>query len=90
MKIQACVPAALCTLHNFIQQFDVDAFNDPEFNWDYVQFNENEEPALDAEEIIPQVQDEVGCAGERHDRIAQAMWTDYLAELARRGRGPPT
>ena len=90
MEIQARVPAALCALHNFIQQFNADTFNDPEFDWDYVRFNENEEPALDAEEIIPQVQDEVGRAGERHDRIAQAMWTDYLAKLARRGRGPPT
>ena len=90
MEIQARVPAALCALHNFVQQFNVNAFNDPEFDWDYVWFNENEEPALDAEEIVPQVQDEVGRAGERRDRIAQAMWTDYLAELARRGRGPPT
>ena len=70
MEIQAHVPTALCALHNFVQQFNVDTFNDPEFDWDYVWFNENEEPVLDAEEIIPQVQDEVGRAGERHDGIA--------------------
>ena len=38
MEIQAHVLAALCALHNFVQQFDADAFNDPEFDWDYVQF----------------------------------------------------
>ena len=67
MDIQACMPTALCALHNFIQQFDTDTFNDPEFNWDYMWFNENEEPPLDAEvveEVVLQEWDDTGNVSE--------------------------
>ncbi|KIM58935.1 hypothetical protein SCLCIDRAFT_127108 [Scleroderma citrinum Foug A] len=73
MGIQACVPTALCALHNFIQHFDADTFNDPEFDWDYVWFNENEGLPLDVEdveEVVLQERDEMGRAGEQRDMIA--------------------
>ena len=93
MGIQAHVPAALCALHNFIQHFDADTFNDLEFDWDYVWFNENEGLPLDAEdveEVVLQEWDKMGRVGEQRDMIARTMWEDYLGELARRGHGPPT
>ena len=91
MRIQACVPAALCAVHNFIRQFDADAFNDLEVDWDYMQFVEDGEHPLDADNEDPVQEEQAGGdASERRDAIARAMWEDYLAELTRRGRGPPT
>ena len=33
MDIQACVPAALCALHNLINHFDPEEYDHPEFDW---------------------------------------------------------
>ena len=91
MHIQARVPAALCTVHNFIRHFDVDAFNDLEVDWDYMRFIEDGELPPDAGNEDPVQEEQAGGdAAERRDAIARAMWEDYIAELARRGRDPPT
>ena len=91
MHIQARVPAALCVVHNFIRHFDVDAFNNLEVDWDYMRFIEDGELPPDAGNKDPVQEEQAGGdAAERRDAIARAMWEDYIAELARRGRDPPT
>ena len=91
MHIQARVPAALCVVHNFIRHFDADAFNDLEVDWDYMRFIEDGELPPDAgNKDLVQEEQAGGDAAERRDAIARAMWEDYISELARRGRGPPT
>lgn len=55
MDIQARIPAALCALHNFINHFDTDAFNDPDIDWDYMRFDEGDDlPADDMDEELVQ------------------------------------
>ena len=87
MHIQACVPAALCAVHNFIQHFHADAFNDLEVDWDYMQFIEDGELPPDAgNKDLVQEEQAGGDAAERRDATAWAMWEDYISELARRER----
>ena len=58
MHIQARVPAALCAVHNFIQHFDADTFNDLEVDWDYMWFIEDGELPPDAgnEDLVQEEQ----------------------------------
>lgn len=93
MEIQARVPAALCALHNFINRFDVEAFNDPDFDWAAMRFDERDDIPItgsDHEENIVQVGDETELANERRDALARSMWADYVAECGRRGIPLPT
>ena len=91
MHIQTLVPAALCAVHNFIQHFDVDTFNDLEVDWDYMWFIEDGELPPDAgNKDLVQEEQAGGDAAEQCDAIAPAMWEDYISELARREHGPPT
>ena len=75
MKIQAQIPAALCSIHNFIRIHDpqqeamlgeedqvnhVDAGDDNVQQIGFVEANDANNPVV-----------------ERRDTIAQAMWNDY-------------
>ena len=83
MHIQALVPAALCAIHNFIQHFDVDTFNDLEVDWDYMRFIEDGElPPNAGNKDLVQEEQAGGDAAEQRDAIALAMWEDYISELA--------
>ena len=57
------MPTALCAVHNFIRQFDADAFNDLEVDWDYMRFVEDGEFPLDAgnEDPVQEKQAGGGC-----------------------------
>lgn len=83
LDIQARLPAALCTIHNFIRihdpqepadQHDTDAFvfntGNPRFDNDYI---------ASAEEAAAQDQPSA-----RRDQIAQEMWDDYQRILQER------
>jgi len=74
MEVQACLPAALCALHNFICKHDPDMF-DHEFDG----------VPLDDEFDIARGELGDGRADQRRDAITSAMWEDYLAERTRRG-----
>ena len=37
MNMQACIPVALCAIHNFIQQLDPKAFFTPEFQVEHLE-----------------------------------------------------
>ena len=78
MDIQACIPAALAAIHNFIPGHEVD---------DKVVWVGGDDPrkaGLDdgEEEQYPGWNEEE--PSQRRDNIASAMWADYQAELARR------
>ncbi|KIK79900.1 hypothetical protein PAXRUDRAFT_160032, partial [Paxillus rubicundulus Ve08.2h10] len=82
MTVQAQIPAALCALHNFIQQYNPDKF-DVEYDGDLLENDDDvawgqlaEGPASPAERRH---------ADNHHDQIAQEMWVDYLRELTVRG-----
>lgn len=94
MGVQAQIPAGLCALHNFINGFDEEVFNDPDFDWMTMRFNERDDMPLagdDGEEPMEQaVGEEMVRANGRHDAIARMMWADYLAECVRRGIALPT
>ena len=83
MDVQAHIPAALCALHNFIQQLDPDTFFTPEFQAECLERNEEEDGDLAAYGII--AEGAVGAteqprAKQRRDCIAEAMWKDYCHE----------
>ena len=82
MEVQACLPAALCALHNFICKHDPDMF-DHEFDgvplddeFDIARGELGDGPADPAERRR---------ADQRRDAITSAMREDYLAERTRRG-----
>ena len=52
MDVQTHIPAALCALHNFIQQLDPDTFFTPEFQAEHLEHNEEEDGDLAAYRII--------------------------------------
>jgi hypothetical protein len=83
MDIQSRIPAALCAIHNFMRRTNSDIFDLAlEYGHDLAEDDgvgsgvQLEGPADAAERRR---------ADARRDGIAQAMWTDYLAERARRG-----
>ena len=88
MDVQACIPAALCALHNFINHFDAEVFNQLDFDWEWVHFDKRDDyPLVGSDQKEPAVQmgHETECANQRHEAIAQAMWADYVAECLRQG-----
>jgi hypothetical protein len=86
MDIQAHLPPALAALHNFIRKHNPD---------DIANFNNVEDPQPGARAGGPAAAEEGQLAeglpraaerrqtNERQDMIAQAMWAQYQAELAR-------
>ena len=75
LNIQARLPAALCTLHNFTSTHDNDndSSNNTSDNTDSdSQDNNNETPGAE-----PVPNDDI-TAKQMHDNIAQAMWDGYM------------
>jgi len=87
MDIQACIPSALCMLHNLINRFDPEEYEHPEFDWVLTRSDESDSiPTIDDhEESIVQEGNETVCANHQHDMIVQSMWADYLVECVQRG-----
>ena len=88
MAIQARIPTGLCALHNFVNRFDAEAFNNPDFDWEMMHLVERDDiplAAADHEEPIQDVVEEMVHADEQHDEIARLMWADYVAKCTRRG-----
>ena len=91
MDIQACVPAALCALHNFMHSQEPDAYfleiDDAEEDWHLVGDMEEE---VD-EEALGHLEDGPTTAAERQraealrDCIAEEMWVDYQCVLQEQG-----
>ena len=80
LEIQARIPAALCAIHNFIQEHDLtegDLEETREFfdehHGDGNEFFAPEDPAE---------------AGTMRDQIAEEMWLDYQRVLVERGMQP--
>jgi hypothetical protein len=76
LEIQARIPAALCAIHNFIQEHDP---NEGELEEERNVFNEGleNEGGLPAPEVEP-------VANLLQDQIAQDMWDQYQQLLAER------
>jgi len=76
MKVQACIPPALCTIHNFIRIHDPNEIHD----FDIVQADPG--PGQWGELALgpPTCQERVQ-ADKRWDRIVQAMWISYQGIL---------
>ena len=74
MHIQAQIPAGLCALHNFINGFDEEIFNAPDFDWTTMRFNERDDIPLagndDEEPVEPAVGEEMVRANRQQDEIA--------------------
>ena len=87
MDIQACVPAALCALHNLINHFNPEEYDHPEFDWILMRLDELEGIPITDDNDKPIVQEgnETERANQQRDMIAQSMWADYLVECAQRG-----
>ena len=91
MDVQACIPAALCALHNFMCRHEPDTLfsdlDDVEEEWNVLTDMEEE---VD-EEFYGHLGDGPTTAAERWwaealcDRIAQDMWLDYQCILQERG-----
>jgi hypothetical protein len=74
MRWQARLPAALAAIHNFIRNYDPNDIND-------IADPVDPEPGTRVEELaqgIPSAA-ERDRANQRRDRIAQEMWTQYVA-----------
>ena len=76
LEIQARIPAALCAIHNFIQEHDP---NEGELEEERTVFNEG----LENEGGLPAPEDEP-VANLLQDQIAQDMWDQYQELLAER------
>ena len=91
MDIQACIPAALCALHNFMRSQEPNAYfleiDDTEEDWNLVRDMEEE---VD-EEALGHLGDGPTTAAERRraealrDHITEEMWVDYQRVLQERG-----
>ncbi|EGN91626.1 hypothetical protein SERLA73DRAFT_18539, partial [Serpula lacrymans var. lacrymans S7.3] len=77
MAVQACIPPALCMLHNFIR------VHDPYEIQDYNTPTEDPIPRLDTGTLAtgPPTEATRTQANVRKDEIAKLMWEDYQGEL---------
>jgi hypothetical protein len=80
LEIQAQIPAALATIHNFIHSHDPDDDDPQTANDNITHDNSSDEAGLATVTIEEEVD-------ERWDRIAQAMWDDYWQVCEERGIG---
>jgi len=83
MDVQARLPIALCAIHNFIHQYDPEAFFDLEFT----EGDLSTEPGGDEPGVLgdgPADVAERRQADQRHNNITQDMWEDYQHELVQR------
>lgn len=87
MLVQARIPVALATLHNFSREHEPEDDEDSEDELD------DERPVggrVDNDDDDAERNDGFDEQVEgRRDTIAEAMWTQYLAEHVRRGIPPP-
>ena len=74
--MQARIPAALCTIHNFIWEFDSSEGKLPvdNFSFGYGDINQDTEASCGNDG-----------SDSRRDRIAEDMWRDYQRILEERG-----
>ena len=76
MAVQACIPPALCTIHNFIRIHDPDEIHDFEIHDEHVDIEPYGELAPG-----PVGRQEIARGTARQDIIAQSMWESYHLEL---------
>ncbi|KIK76171.1 hypothetical protein PAXRUDRAFT_170708, partial [Paxillus rubicundulus Ve08.2h10] len=77
MAIQVHIPAALCTIHNFIFNGDPNCWNQrQDFQGDLVEIDHDVGWGTLAE--WPSDAAERQCADTQHDHIVEEMWADYL------------
>jgi hypothetical protein len=81
LEIQARIPAALAAIQNFIRSHDPKDMRPRTANDSIIHYNSGS-----GDEAGPTVAPEEA-ADERRDRIAQAMWDDYLRVCEERGIG---
>jgi hypothetical protein len=81
MDIQACIPPALCAIHNFILRHDPEDINDFDTNADDFQPGNHSEGDLAIGHPNCETRER---ANARRDAIAQRMWDDYMVLLATR------
>jgi hypothetical protein len=79
LQIQARIPAAMCTIHNFIRLHDPQEGPLPDADSDG-------DLAEDEEEVVAAVDEEEAPNDMKHlrDRIAEDMWTQYQQVLSER------
>lgn len=81
LEIQARIPAALCSIHNFIRTHDSDQLDqnedlvEPDYGNDHNDHDNAEAAALRPDE-----------PSARRDQIAQQMWDDYMEFCNERDR----
>src|ERR1700729_427961 len=81
LEIQARIPAALCTIHNFIRTHDVDKnVVEPDLGDDEAQNDHDHDHIASAAAAA-----ELDCPFARQDHIAQQMWDDYVRIRNERG-----
>ena len=90
MEVQACIPAALCAIHNFIQCLDSDIFFTPKFQVQHLEEMQLVEVQGDADgaRVLaggPFTTAEQQRAAQQWDFIAQWIWEDYMRELRQPG-----
>lgn len=87
MDVQACLPAALAALHNFIHDADPSKINDFVVEFDEEEHNSQpgEQPSTgELADGLPRAV-ERRRADARQREIADAMWEDYQRELCWQG-----
>ena len=81
LEIQARIPAALCTIHNFIRTHDVDEnVVEPDLGDDEAQNDHDHDHIASAAAAA-----ELNPPSARQDHIAQQMWDDYVRIHNERG-----
>jgi hypothetical protein len=84
MDIQAQIPPALCAIHNFIRRHDPDEIQDILDNT----FDEDDgggDMFVGHLAAGPPDDEARNRANDKWDKIAEAMWNDYITYLAERG-----
>ena len=79
LQVQARIPAALCAIHNFI------SIHDPDEDTILTVDDNDNTPLDDDREPFAAAAAEIDTPSMKRDRIAQAMWDDYLAICRQRG-----
>jgi hypothetical protein len=81
LEIQAQIPAALCTIHNFIRMHDIDEnVVEPDLGDDEAQNDHDHDHIASAAAAA-----ELDHPSARWDHIAQQMWDDYVRIRNERG-----
>ena len=80
LEIQARIPAALCTIHNFIRTHDTDDTDDILTEPEFIDHASDDH---DDASIAAAV--EADRSSNRHDIIAQQMWDGYMQICSERG-----